>query len=218
MRFVFIKGSFAICTAGVVFWIVLLVTKSRSSPLQVLGSPSLIQLLRICLCRASISSGCAVLPPGPLSLSSPSVCCPFPHTLAHWAFPGLSLPEPLPGLSLAQCAGASCATAAFWVTCISEQMGVCCLMVQRLKPTWFPFLSYSVSLHLEKDAFFPVIFPNFYFKVCFPCRLYLLLSYPNISYKFDTAGCFLNHVESLMHLILGWNKNHKGKQTALKLL
>lgn len=172
-----------------------------------LGSPSLIQLLRICPCRASRQGW-----------SLPRACL---GSLTHlFALPLLSsmLGEPcqvyLPlNLPLAQCAGASCATAAFWVTCISEQMCVCWLMGQRLKPTWFPFLSYSVSLHLEKDAFFSVIFLIFYLKVFLPCQLHLLLSY-----EFDAAGFHLNRVESLMHLNLGWNKKHKGKRTALKLL
>lgn len=77
MRFVFIKGSFAICTAGVVFWIVLLVTKSRSSPLQVLGSPSLMQLLRICLCRASISMAVLSFPQALLSFPAHLFAVPF---------------------------------------------------------------------------------------------------------------------------------------------
>lgn len=142
MRFVSVKGSFDICTADVVFWVCFVAHKKQELTSADAGHP-LTPPAAQDLPFQSFQAG--MEPPSPVAVLS------FPQALlaftAHLlAFPFLTsmlsepsqvylFPEPLPGLPLAQCAGASCATAAFWVTCISEQMGVCCLMVQRLKPT-----------------------------------------------------------------------------------
>lgn len=109
IRFIFLKASFDICTADVVV-LVCFAIKSRGWSLWVLGSPSLL-LLRIGISRSSGQGWSLCLQC--LLLSCPrahSVCFPFPQTHGQWAFPGLSFPQTSP-----KCAGASCATAAFWV-------------------------------------------------------------------------------------------------------
>lgn len=132
MRFVFIKGSSDICTGDVVFWVCFVGHKKQELTSVDAGQP-LTHPAAQDLPFQSFQAG--MEPPSPVAVLS------FPQALlaitAHlFAFSFLRsmlsepfqvclFPEPLPGLSLAQCAGASCATAAFWVSCISEQMGVC---------------------------------------------------------------------------------------------
>lgn len=171
IRFIFLKASFDICTADVVV-LVCFAIKSRGWSLWVLGSPSLL-LLRIGISRSSGQGWSLCLQ---CLLLSCLFAFPFLRPTGSELFQVYLFPKPLPSVQehpVPQLLSGS--------GCMAEQMCVCCLMVQSLKPTWFPFLACSDTLQSEKDAFFGVIFLIFYLQVCFPCRLHLF-SYPDTPY------------------------------------